>query len=203
MRLLVSTGTRLVTWIAFIRCIGVAVVVLRQALRVQRSVVTEWGVIETLAVPEPFLMAGFTYALLTRDAGRGEASWMAGALVSLGALVSAAGGALWVWSFATIPGLSSGHYVLPEQTLITRGPYARVRHPIYLAVILIWLALAAAYASIGTLAVALLYVVPVYALYAGAEERMMEHHFGSAYREYQRETGMLFPRLTGGRSTSR
>jgi protein-S-isoprenylcysteine O-methyltransferase Ste14 len=191
-------GAELVAWIAFLRCVGVAVAIARQALRAQRAVVTKWGLIETLAAPEPFLMAGMTYALFTQNAGHQEASWMTAALVLLGILVAVMGAALWLWAFATIPGLSSGHYVLPEQTLITHGPYARVRHPIYFAVVLIWVALAAAYASIGTLAVALLYVVPAYGLYARAEERMMVEHFGSAYRQYQRETGMLFPRLRAG-----
>jgi len=118
-------------------------------------------------------------------------------------LLSVAGAALWLWAFATIPGLSSGHYVLPEQTLITRGPYAKIRHPIYLAVIVLWLSVAAAYASISMLVVALLYVVPAYAFYARSEEQMMVDHFGSAYRQYQQQTGMLFPRLRAGRPTSR
>jgi protein-S-isoprenylcysteine O-methyltransferase Ste14 len=161
----------------------------------RRTVVTRWGLVETLAAPEPFLMAGIAYALFTQEAGLEGAPGGATGLVLLGVFVSLAAAALWSWSFATIPDLSSGHYVLPKQALVTRGPYSWVRHPIYLAAILMWLALAAAYASLGTLAVALLYVVPAYALYARAEEQMMVEHFGSEYREYQRGTGMLFPRF--------
>jgi protein-S-isoprenylcysteine O-methyltransferase Ste14 len=175
--------------------------VVRQALRARRTVVTKWGPIETLAAPEPFLMAAFTYTLFARGAGHADGDWAATGLLVLGALLSAAGAALWLWAFATIPGLSSGHYVLPDQTLITSGPYASVRHPIYLAAIFLWIAVSAAYSSIGMLAVTLLYVIPAYALYARSEERMMVEHFGSAYREYQRETGMLFPRLRAGRPT--
>jgi len=195
---LTSRGAELVAWIAFLRCIGVAVAVARQAFRTQRTLVTEWGLVETLAAPEPFLMAAFTYVLYTRGAGHVDGFWIASAPVIFGVVLSIAGAALWVWAFATIPGLSSGHYVLPEQTLVTRGPYAKVRHPIYLAAIILWLAVGVAYASIPMLSVALLYVVPAYALYARSEEKMMIGHFGSAYREYQNQTGMLFPRLRAG-----
>jgi protein-S-isoprenylcysteine O-methyltransferase Ste14 len=198
-----SASAELVAWIAFLRCAGVAAAVARQALRTRRTVVTSWGLIETLAAPEPFLMGAFTYALFTRGTSHAEGSWVATGLVILGVLSSIAGAALWLWAFATIPGLSSGHYVLPEQTLITRGPYAKVRHPIYLAAIILWIAVAAAYSSIAMLAVALLYVVPAYAFYARSEEKMMVEHFGSAYREYQHQTGMLLPRLRAGRPTSR
>ena len=192
---LVSMGTQLVAWVALLRCIGVAAAVMRQALRTHRTVVTRWGLVETIAAPEPFLMALFTSVLLRRGAGAVEESWVAIVLIIVGAASSVAGAGLWVWAFATIPGLSSGHYVLPEQALITRGPYARVRHPIYLAVIILWLSVAAAYSSIAMLGVTLLYVVPAYALYARSEEKMMVEHFGDSYREYQQRTGMLFPRL--------
>ncbi len=199
---LAPAGAPLVAWIAFLRCAGVAAAVVRQALRTGRTVVTKWGLVETLAAPEPFLMAALTYALFRRGAGHADGDWAATALLAMGVLLAATGAVLWLWAFATIPGLSSGHYVLPEQTLITSGPYARVRHPIYLAVILLWMAVAAAYSSIGMFVVSLLYVIPAYALYARSEERMMVEHFGAAYREYQRHTGMLLPRLRAGRPTS-
>jgi protein-S-isoprenylcysteine O-methyltransferase Ste14 len=200
---LASAGAQLVAWVAFLRCAGVAAAVARQALRRRRTVVTQWGLVETLAAPEPLLMGGFTYVLFMHGASHATHAWVTYVPAILGALLSVVGAMLWLWAFATIPGLSSGHYVLPEQRLITRGPYATVRHPIYLAVILLWCSVAAAYVSISMLAVALLYVVPAYALYARSEEKMMVEHFGAAYREYQQQTGMLFPRLRAGRPTSR
>ena len=54
-----STSLQLVAWLALIRCAGVFVAVARQGLRLNRAVVTEWGWVETLASPEPFLMAVF------------------------------------------------------------------------------------------------------------------------------------------------
>ena len=189
-----SASVQLVAWIALIRCAGVFVAVARQGLRLNRTVVTRWGWVETLASPEPFLMAAFAWFLLI--GGNADRSARASAaLAILGGALAALGISLWVWAFATIPSLSSGHYVLPEQQLVTRGPYALVRHPIYLAVILLWLAVAAASARFSILSITLLYVAPVYLLYSRSEERMMLSHFGAQYQLYQRSTGMLVPRV--------
>jgi len=189
-----SASVQLVAWLALIRCTGVFVAVARQGLRLNRTVVTKWGWVETLASPEPILMAAFAWLLLT--AGNADGSEPPSAVLAiLGGLLAALGMSLWVWAFATIPSLSSGHYVLPEQQLVTRGPYALVRHPIYLAVLLLWLAVAAASARFSVLAITLLYVTPVYVLYSRSEERMMLAHFGAPYQLYQRSTGMLVPRV--------
>jgi len=185
---------QLVAWLALIRCTGVFIAVARQGLRLNRTAVTKWGWVETLASPEPFLMAAFAWFLLT--AGTADGSEPPSAVLAiLGGLLAALGMSLWVWAFATIPSLSSGHYVLPEQQLVKRGPYALVRHPIYLAVLLLWLAVAAASARFSVLVITLLYVVPVYVLYSRSEERMMLAHFGAPYQLYQRSTGMLVPRV--------
>jgi protein-S-isoprenylcysteine O-methyltransferase Ste14 len=193
MNSIASTSVQLVAWLALIRCAGVFVAVARQGLRLNRAVVTKWGWVETLASPEPFLMAVFAWLLLTAGADGSEPP--AAVLAILGAVLAALGMSLWGWAFATIPGLSSGHYVLPEQQLVMRGPYALVRHPIYLAVLLLWLALAAATAQAAVLAITLLYVTPVYVLYARSEEQMMLAHFGAPYQLYQRSTGMRVPRV--------
>jgi protein-S-isoprenylcysteine O-methyltransferase Ste14 len=50
----------------------------------------------------------------------------------------------------------------PGQTLVTRGPYAQIGHPICLEAIILWHAVS---------------------FYARSEEKMMLEHFGSAYRE--------------------
>ena len=189
-----SASVQLVAWLALIRCAGVFVAVARQGLRLNRTVVTKWGWVETLASPEPFLMVAVAWFLLMAGSAGGSEHPSA-VLAILGGVLAALGMSLWVWAFATIPSLSSGHYVLPEQQLVTRGPYALVRHPIYLAVLLLWLAVAAASACFSVLAITLLYVAPVYFLYSRSEERMMLAHFGAPYQLYQCSTGMLVPRV--------
>lgn len=81
-----------------------------------------------------------------------------------------------------------------EHTLITGGPYRFVRHPFYVALILLatsftmlaanWLLLACG----ATTFVLLLIRAPI-------EERMLEERFGDAYREYRLRTGAVVPRL--------
>jgi protein-S-isoprenylcysteine O-methyltransferase Ste14 len=88
------------------------------------------------------------------------------------------------WS-ATLQ-LRAGHQ------LITVGPYARVRHPMYSAILgwLISLGLVAAnwtsfvLAALGTLIVL---------IRTRREEKMMLQQFGDEYREYMKRTGRLLP----------
>ena len=72
---LASAGAQMVAWIAFLRCAGVAAAVCRQALRAQRTVVIKWGLVETLAAPEPFLMGAFAYVLFMRDGSHSAEGW--------------------------------------------------------------------------------------------------------------------------------
>jgi protein-S-isoprenylcysteine O-methyltransferase Ste14 len=156
--------------------------------------------VESLEAPEPFLMGMAAYLLYFGSPGPSSTS-APFPLVLLGTLLAAVGALVTTWAMATIPSLSTGHYVLPEQEVVARGPYAWLRHPMYFAVFSIWLALAAAFSSLATLLVTVLYVIPAYWLYARSEERMMLEQFGEPYRTYQAKTGALFPRL--GRSHSR
>jgi protein-S-isoprenylcysteine O-methyltransferase Ste14 len=116
-------------------------------------------------------------------------------LALLGAAFATAGALITVWVMTTIPSLSTGHYVLPDQEVVARGPYAWLRHPGYLAVFLIWCGLASAFASLPILLVTLFYVIPAYWFYVRSEERMMLKQFGESYRAYRERTGMFFPRL--------
>ena len=84
--------------------------------------------------------------------------------------------------------------MLADHELVTRGAYGCVRHPVYLAALLVWLALAVGYLSGTALAVTALYVIPIYLLYIRSEEEMMLETFGDAYREYRNVVPMLVPR---------
>jgi protein-S-isoprenylcysteine O-methyltransferase Ste14 len=80
------------------------------------------------------------------------------------------------------------------QPLVTRGVYARLRHPMYLAILLISLAQALllrnALAGWGALAAfALLLIVRL-----PREERLMAQHFGADWAAYRARTGALLPR---------
>ena len=82
-----------------------------------------------------------------------------------------------------------------DHTLITDGIYARIRHPMYSAIWLIffaypfliqnWIA-----GTAGLVSFAILYFVRV-----PIEEGMMRQQFGAAYDDYVGRTGRLWPRF--------
>lgn len=90
------------------------------------------------------------------------------------------------WSAAV--GLKEGH------RLVTAGPYARVRHPIYGGALLLclatalWLASVAAFVSLALVAFGLWSK-------ARAEEQLLSKHFGPDYPAYRARTKMLIPAI--------
>ena len=93
-----------------------------------------------------------------------------------------------------MPHTKHGHFLIRGK-IISAGPYAHVRHPLYLAAFLVWFSLVFMFSNVTVLLVAVLYVVPGYLVYIRAEEEMMLLHFGDAYATYCARVGMLFPRI--------
>jgi protein-S-isoprenylcysteine O-methyltransferase Ste14 len=186
-----------VTATAFARSVWVVGGFVRTLLRGRSLVATKWGWVEFLVVPEPLVIAAVTYWLLTHDAAAigYSAIRVVGAIV--GATVALGGVALTLWSFLSLPSVASGHYILEGQPIVDRRAYGWVRHPMYLAVFMIWLSLAAAYFSLLPLLVLALYVIPVMLLYIREEEALMIERYGDAYRDYQRRVGGLVPHVRG------
>lgn len=100
---------------------------------------------------------------------------------------------LW-WVFSSIgKNISETVLIKKEHELVTHGPYARVRHPLYGAALLLLLSIGLVfgdwiilgYALAGTLAFRLL-VIP-------AEEKQLLDAFGEDYECYQSRTGALLP----------
>ncbi|HMF27698.1 MAG TPA: isoprenylcysteine carboxylmethyltransferase family protein [Candidatus Cybelea sp.] len=113
-------------------------------------------------------------------------------LALLGLILCALGVALAIWARVYLGsnwGLPMSHKAQPE--LVTTGPYAFVRHPIYSGLLLAILgsALAESYVWLIPLVVA-----GGYFLYsARAEERLMTETFPDQYPVYQKHTKMLVP----------
>ena len=67
--------------------------------------------------------------------------------------------------------------------LMTRGPYAYSRHPMYLTELALWVGWAVLYGSIIVFA-GLITLCVVVSILAPREERALEAKFGEAYRQY-------------------
>jgi protein-S-isoprenylcysteine O-methyltransferase Ste14 len=100
---------------------------------------------------------------------------------------------LFAWAHVILGRFWSPHLQLRlSHQLITGGPYVRIRHPIYSAIVgwLMSLGLVAAnwtpfvFAALATLH---------FLLKIQGEEKMMLEQFGDEYREYIKRTGRLLP----------
>lgn len=80
-------------------------------------------------------------------------------------------------------------------TLATTGPYARVRHPQYVAFVLILLGFLLQWPTVLTLAMFPV-LVAMYARLAVNEERDMRRAFGAAFDDFAARTPRFFPSLT-------
>ena len=122
------------------------------------------------------------------------------ALALIGLALTAIGIGYAIWARYTLgQNWSSKVTIKVDHELIRSGPYARVRHPIYSGLLL---------AIIGTglaidqwrSAVAVLLVFIGFYLKAGTEEKMLAQEFGERFREHQRHTGFLLPRISANKS---
>lgn len=109
----------------------------------------------------------------------------------LGALLVTIGEAIRVWACG---------YLVRNKVLTRHGPYARLRHPLYLGSLLIGIGLAilAQQWLAWLIAFGLLYLgfyLP--AMYI--EELRLQSLFGAEYQEYMEEVPRLFPRLQPSR----
>ena len=78
--------------------------------------------------------------------------------------------------------------------LVKEGIYAQVRHPIYLADIILACCVFVFYPDFRILAAAV-WLIIVLVFWAKFEERMLEEKFLDDYREYKKRVPMLIPRF--------
>jgi protein-S-isoprenylcysteine O-methyltransferase Ste14 len=125
--------------------------------------------------------------LFERFLARSQATFWAGtALLAVGLAFS-------VWARMCLGSNWSGTVTVKQgHELIRRGPYARVRHPIYTGIVLGFIGSALALGEWrGVLAV--LIVVAALWRKLRLEERWMSETFGEEYRRYREHTAALIP----------
>jgi len=82
-----------------------------------------------------------------------------------------------------------------DHELVRTGPYARVRHPIYLGMLLFLLALAVALGHYVQLVIAIPLFLIGTAIRTRLEDALLEQQFGETFRDYRRSTPALIPKL--------
>jgi protein-S-isoprenylcysteine O-methyltransferase Ste14 len=114
------------------------------------------------------------------------------ALRALGVLICAAGIGFAIWARRSLGknwGMPMTVHASPQ--LVTTGPYARLRHPIYTGIIIALVGNALALSLWWLVAVAAAFVYFSYA--ARKEESTMLATFPGEYADYQRRTKMIVP----------
>ena len=139
------------------------------------------------AVPRVYLATGFPAAA---DYAFTPAAAWAGS-------VCAAAGALFLWRSHADLGVnwSSTIEVREGHALVTRGVYARIRHPMYTGMALCTLAQSLLLANWIVGPCGFVAFVIFYAHRAPREERLMLDALGDAYAAYMKRTHRLWPRF--------
>ena len=147
-----------------------------------------------LALGLPLLAATFL-AVVAPDSVPGLLLPVPVALRVAGALVALACLAVLGWVHAALgPSFSTTVFLRPGHRLVTTGPYRRVRHPMYTAYLLYFLALLPVSGAwpITLLGAAMIGILMTVRL--GREEAVLEERFGEAWRDYRHATGAFLPR---------
>jgi protein-S-isoprenylcysteine O-methyltransferase Ste14 len=98
-----------------------------------------------------------------------------------------------VWARRTLGRNWSANVTFKEgHELITSGPYAYVRHPIYSGLLLLILSVAVYAGSVISFVIFLLFFLGAF-LKAGKEERLMAEHFPDAYPIYLKRVKAIIP----------
>ena len=105
--------------------------------------------------------------------------------------------AFWTWTQVALDTRWSAQLQLrAEHQLVTGGPYARIRHPLYAAMFAWAIALALLTANWLFVALAVLSIAGTL-VRVPKEERMMLEAFGDEYQAYMQRTGRFLPKLRG------
>jgi protein-S-isoprenylcysteine O-methyltransferase Ste14 len=165
--------------------------------RISRRMAVIVGVfIVSFVHPFVFGVLPWLLSLLTPRLGwtaHGPAAWN---ILGLFPVVAGALGLVWVLSvmFAQIPKLppvldldeGEGLLTATSRVLITHGPFACSRNPMYIAAMFMWLGWAIFYGSVVTLIWSVVGWTLLNYLKVPQEERGLEARFGQVYRAYRR-----------------
>lgn len=146
----------------------------------------EWLFRRRTAIPVPFALA-----LLLLRVGEAPFSWT---LIGAGALLTALGEAIRLVAVHHI-GVISRTRSDRLGPLITGGPFAIVRNPLYLGNVLLWMGFAVTARLVWAAPLVAVLLIIEYHLIVGWEESLLESRYGPAYREYASAVPRWLPAL--------
>jgi protein-S-isoprenylcysteine O-methyltransferase Ste14 len=114
--------------------------------------------------------------------------WLGVAMLLLGTVIRVVAVATLRRNFSNRLRIRQGH------TLVRTGIYRWIRHPAYLGLILIFLAIPVLLSSVLGFLV-MLSIVPLLLHRIRLEEKMLVEHFGAEYEEYRKSSKRLIPFL--------
>ncbi len=123
---------------------------------------------------------------------------MSGASWAVGLAIAAAGELLRLAGVA-VAGSGTRRRSRAVHHLVTDGPFAWVRNPLYLGNGLAWLGVAVITGAPWLIPAAVAVFAIEYGLIVRYEEGVLESHFGAAYLAYKGRTGRWLPRPPGAR----
>ncbi len=101
---------------------------------------------------------------------------------------------LWTWTHVTLGTLWSAPLQLrANHRLVASGPYSRIRHPMYTA-ILIWVTSLGFVIANWLPIIFAVWVAIIFVARVPPEEQMMVERFSDEYREYMKRTGRFLPK---------
>jgi protein-S-isoprenylcysteine O-methyltransferase Ste14 len=113
----------------------------------------------------------------------------------LGVVGALASTVLVAWTHRVLGRQYSAEFAIQkDHVLVTTGPYARTRHPMYTALNAFSLSMALMTSNLLVILFAVLVAVP-FPWIAKEEERMLLETFGDEYRDYMGRTGRFFPKI--------
>jgi protein-S-isoprenylcysteine O-methyltransferase len=140
------------------------------------------------------LLAAYSLALVSLSVGQQLGPSLPPAVRVAGLGLGMLGLAVRAWAMRTLGASYTRTLIIATgQTVIQHGPYAWIRHPGYLASLLVWTGSAMAGGGSWLTLGVLLLLTLAYAYRIRAEEQMLVQAFGATYAQYQARTSRLLP----------
>jgi protein-S-isoprenylcysteine O-methyltransferase Ste14 len=132
-------------------------------------------------------------ALIASVMAKGQIGIPEQPIKAIGYVLCILGCLLFIYSLLFLRSVFSGNIDPVSEMLITEGPYRKVRHPLYLAMLVICLGLAIGMRSWLGIALTAFVFFPLAVYRARLEEAALYDKFGEEWKAYRAHTHFIFP----------